>query len=85
VQLINSDIPYLCIEVVDQWCIKYVSFEDYRSIMNRKYKILVCKCQLELIEINGSIQPSHIFNIENLFSVYFHVKFASFKIYFQKA
>jgi hypothetical protein len=28
--------------------------------MDRKYRIVVCKCLQELLKVNGSIKPSHI-------------------------
>ena len=49
----------------------FVGFENYESIMAKKYEIIVCGYLLEILEVNGSLWLVCISNVWNLLSVPF--------------
>jgi hypothetical protein len=51
----TSCTTYLYVEVVDLGCIHFVSPGEYGMIMVREFKILICKCLLKKLYIDGFI------------------------------
>jgi hypothetical protein len=88
VQVEISDNTCLYVEVVDLRCMDFV--EDCGSIMARECKILVYRCLIEWLEIDGFLWYIYISNIKNLLSVRLflstlHIpKCTSLKMYFEK-
>jgi hypothetical protein len=60
IQVKNRGITCLYMEAVDTKYMNFVSLEDYGSIMVIEYRILVYKCLLEMLEVDGTIQHVHI-------------------------
>jgi hypothetical protein len=57
-----------------------VSFENHGSFMVKECRILICRCLLKMLEVDGFIWHVHIFNINKKFlSILFHI--AHCKIY----
>jgi hypothetical protein len=43
------------VEAIDLRCIDFIGFKDYGSIVFEECRIMVCKCLLEMLKINGFI------------------------------
>jgi hypothetical protein len=84
----NNDTTCLFVEVVDLECIDCVSVEDCRSIKIKECKILVCRCLLERLKVDGSTWHVHSSNTKNsnvrIIPDWHRFKFTSSEMYSKK-
>jgi hypothetical protein len=66
-----NDIQY--VEIIDLWCINFLSFEDFGSTMTKEQRIIFSRCLQKMLKVNSSIWHIHIFNIRNLLSILFQI------------
>jgi hypothetical protein len=48
-------ILHACVVVIDPMCIGFVTFEDYKNTMAKECKIMVHRCLLERLKVDGPI------------------------------
>jgi hypothetical protein len=50
----------------------FVNFKDHGGIMARLFRIIVCRCLLEILNVENTIWLVNISNTENVLSIYPH-------------